>query len=148
MNYRDIMSRLNSALSTIDSAYGVIAKKYGLSFNALMIVCLIYESDTITQKVICDTLHLPKSTVHSILLNLMKQEYIVLKAGNDKKEKFVTFTELGVRYFEVVLTETQKFEDKILSALDTGTCLFLVETAEKLGVIINDEIAELSNKEE
>lgn len=147
MNYRETMSRLNSALGTIDSAYGVIAKKYGLSFNSLMVVYLIYESDTITQKLICDTLHLPKSTVHSILLDFMKQEYIVLKTGNNKKEKFVKFTKLGVKHFGVVLEETQKFEDKILSALGANTCIFLVETAEKLGSIINDEIAELSNRE-
>ena len=112
-----------------------------------MVVYLIYESDTITQKLICDTLHLPKSTVHSILLDFMKQEYIVLKTGNNKKEKFVKFTKLGVKHFGVVLEETQKFEDKILSALGANTCIFLVETAEKLGSIINDEIAELSNKE-
>lgn len=43
MNYRDTISSLNAALNQIDYAYAVIAKKHGLSFNALMMACLIDE---------------------------------------------------------------------------------------------------------
>ncbi|WP_394924306.1 MarR family winged helix-turn-helix transcriptional regulator [uncultured Robinsoniella sp.] len=143
MNYRETMSRLNNAMSNIDSAYAVIAKKHGLTFNALMIIYIIDESDNITQKKICDILHLPKSTVHSILSEFINQKYISLVAGNNKKEKFVTITEIGIQHFKTVLKETQLFEDKILSILGDDTCIFLVETAEKLGCIIKNEILEI-----
>ncbi len=147
MNYRETMSRLNNALNNIDSAYAVIAKKHGLTFNALMTVCLIDESDNVTQKEICDALHLPKSTVHSILLDFMKQEYIALVNGSNKKEKYVVFTESGSLSFSQVIDEIKRFEDKVLSALGEDTCSFLVETAEKLGGIIKDNIAGTSDSE-
>lgn len=147
MNYRETMSRLNNALNNIDSAYAVIAKKYGLTFNALMMICLIDESDTVTQKQMCDMLHLPKSTVHSILLDFIKQEYVMLISGSNKKEKFVVFTELGSTYFSKVLEETHLFENNILAALGEETCTFLIETAENLGSIIQDKLNELSENE-
>lgn len=62
MNYRETMSRLNNALNHIDSAYVAIAKKHGLTFNGLMTVCLIAESDNVTQK---------KFVIHYIFLNLL-----------------------------------------------------------------------------
>ncbi len=40
MNHREIMTRLNAALNKIDLAYERIAKKYGLTFNSLMIIYL------------------------------------------------------------------------------------------------------------
>lgn len=147
MNYRETMSRLNTTLNHIDSAYAVIAKKYGLTFNALMTVCLIDELNNVTQKQICDALHLPKSTVHSILSGFIKQEYVILVAGSNKKEKFIDFTELGKRFFVRVLEETHRFEDKVLSTLGDDTCLLLIETSEKIGGIIKDEIAKISNRE-
>ncbi|WP_277406683.1 MarR family winged helix-turn-helix transcriptional regulator [Lacrimispora xylanisolvens] len=147
MNYRETMSRLNNALNNIDSAYAAIARKYKLTFNALMMVCLIDESNNVTQKHICDTLHLPKSTVHSILLDFIRQEYVRLDAGSNKKEKIITFTETGIQHFGKILKETQRFEDKVLSALGNDTCIVLVETAEKLGGIIKEELTELSDSE-
>lgn len=147
MNYRETMSRLNTALNNIDLAYAVIAKKHRLTFNALMMVCLIDEDEMVTQKKICDKLHLPKSTVHSILLDFIKQGYITLVPGGNMKEKFVVFTVAGNKHFTKILEETQRFEDKVLFALGEEACAFLVETAENLGKIILKEIAEISGSE-
>lgn len=147
MNYREIMLRLNNALNSIDSAYAVIAKKHSLTFNALMMICFLDTSEHITQKQICNVLHLPKSTVHSILLEFMKQGYITLVAGSNKKEKFVVFTDAGKKAFSKILKETQCFEDKILCALGDNVCTMLVETAEHLGKIITKEIAEMNAEE-
>ncbi|MBK8156318.1 MAG: winged helix-turn-helix transcriptional regulator [Streptococcus sp.] len=147
MNYKETMSRLNKALNNIDSAYAKIAKKHGLTFNSLMMLYLLEESKKITQKQICDTLHLPKSTVHSILSDFIKQQYVTLVAGSNKKEKFVVFTEAGRGFFSKIFEETDRFEEKVLSLLGEDTCSFLIETAEKLSGIIKDEIAEISDSE-
>lgn len=148
MNYRETMSRLNRALNQIDSAYAAIAKKHGLTFNALMTLCLIAESDTVTQKQICEALHLPKSTVHSILFDFIKHGYVTLTTGSNKKEKFIVYTEIGSRHFSKILEETRLFEDKVLSALGDEACDFLVDTAERLGEMIKSGIEEISIREE
>lgn len=147
MNYKETMSRLSKALNNIDSAYAKIAKKHGLTFNSLMMLYLLEESNNITQKQICDTLHLPKSTVHSVLSDFIKQQYVTLVAGSNKKEKFIVFTEAGRGFFSEMFEETERFEENLLSSLGEDTCSFLIETAEKLSGIIKDEIAEISNSE-
>ncbi len=147
MNYRETMSRLNNALNNIDLAYTVIAKKHGLTFNALMMVCLIDEKKNVTQKQICDALHLPKSTVHSILLDFINLEYIMFMIGSNKKEKIVVFTTKGAKHFFKVLEETRLFEDRVLAILGDDVCAVLVETAENLGQIIKQEIAGLCGNE-
>ena len=147
MNYRKTMSRLNNALNHIDSAYVAIAKKHGLTFNGLMTVCLIAESDNVTQKKVCDTLHLPKSTVHSILLDFIRQDYMEFTTGSNKKEKYIIFTQIGSQHFSEILKETWCFEDKILSALGDDACIFLVNAPEKLSDIIKEEIDKISDSE-
>ena len=145
MDYRKTMNRLNSALGKIDVAYEVIAKKYGLTYNALMMVYLIDQTENITQKQICDELHLPKSTVHSILSDFIKQGYANLTGGNNKKEKFVIITESGKHYFSNLLEETQSLEKNVLDTLGDETCDFLTETADIVGELMMSEIVRIND---
>jgi len=147
MNYRETMARLNAALNKIDLAYETIAKKHGLTFNALMIIYLMDKSENITQKQICDEVHLPKSTVHSILLDFIKRDYTSLIDGNNKKEKFITTTAAGKRYFRKILEETEVIEKNVLDALGEEACTFLTDTAEIVGDLLTKEIAKINDGE-
>ena len=147
MDYRKIMNRLNAALGKIDAAYEAIAKKYDMTYNALMMVYLMEETKNITQKQICDELHLPKSTVHSILLDFIQQGYVSLTEGNNKKEKFINITESGMCFFSNVFEKTQALEKNVLDALGGEACAFLTETAEAAGNLLMAEIASINDGE-
>lgn len=67
--------RYMETVQEVNSAYNLIAQKYNLPFNALMALYIIYEYQNVTQKMICDKLFFSKSTVHSIILDLQKQNY-------------------------------------------------------------------------
>ncbi len=77
-----------------------------------MMIYLIDKSENITQK-ICDELQLSKSTVHSILLDFIKRNYVSLINGNNKKEKFITSTKLGNEYFIKIIKETEYIEKRL-----------------------------------
>jgi Transcriptional regulators len=145
MNYRKTMSRLNAALNKIDLAYETIAKKHGLTFNSLMVIYLIDSAENITQKQICEELHLPKSTVHSILLDFIKQDYTKLVEGSNKKEKFIVVTATGNLHFREILEETHAVEKTVLDALGDKACAFLTETAETVGNLLTEEIVKINN---
>jgi len=147
MNYRETMSRLNAALIKIDSAYEAVAKKHGLTFNALMMVYLMDEAEHVTQKQLCDALRLPKSTVHSILLEFIKQGYATLAVGNNKKEKFIVITAAGQRQFSKVMEETQALENAVLDALGEEACAFLADAAETAGYLLTKQIAKTNDSE-
>ncbi len=147
MNYRETMARLNAALNKIDLAYEVIAKKHGLTYNSLMMIYVIIENENITQKQTCDELHLPKSTVHSILLDFMKQGYVELVEGNNKKEKFIAVTHAGQQFFLKILEETQALEKNVLDAIGEEACAFLTGTPEIVGNLLTDEIAKITDSQ-
>ena len=147
MNYRKTMSRLNTALSCIDAAYETIAKKHGLTFNALMMFYLITESENMTQKQVCNELHLQKSTVHSILMELVKRSLVTLVESGNKKEKYIAVTKAGALYFQNVLEDTQQMEQNVLDALGEETCTFLTETAEVIGELMLKEVARIHEDE-
>ena len=146
MNYRETMSHLNMALNNINLVYATIAKKHGLTFNALMMFYLINESKDSTQKQICDALYLPKSTVHSILLDFIKRNFVILVEGNNKKEKFITVTQVGKQYISTILKETQRVEKNVLDALGEEVCAFLAETAETVGSLMLKEVTRINNE--
>ena len=145
MDYRETMFRLNTALNKIDLAYESIAKRHGLTFNSLMVIYLINNAKDITQKQICEELHLPKSTVHSILLDFIKQDYTNLIEGNNKKEKRIVITQAGYKYFGKILEETYSVEKNVLDALGVKTCSFLTETAEVVGNLLTKEIEKIKD---
>lgn len=73
-----------------------------------MMIYLMEEAEYITQKQICDGLHLPKSTVHSIVLEFINQGYVNLNAGSNKKEKHIVVTSVGKSYSEEICNETYR----------------------------------------
>lgn len=139
------MTRLNNALSQIDLAYSDIAKKNGLTFNSLMLLYIVNDSVNVTQKQICDRLHLPKSTVHSILKNFISKNLLVLVNGSNKKEKYIHFTTSGIQQLEKVFKEIELFESNILSTLGVKKCSQLITISEQLSSIVENEIIGIEN---
>jgi len=91
-----------------------VAHEYNLTFNGLMTLYIIDESDTVTQKEISEILFLPKSTVHSLLLKLQKQDILELIKGKNEKEKFIVFTPNGRKVFEEIQEQTDIFETQVI----------------------------------
>lgn len=114
MKYREIMTQFSTALGKLDMAYALVAHEYNLTFNGLMTLYIIDESDTVTQKEISEILFLPKSTVHSLLLKLQKQDILQLTKGKNEKEKFIVFTPNGRKVFEEIQEQTDIFETQVI----------------------------------
>lgn len=114
MDERIIMSKLNRVLGTIHGSYAAIAQKYGLTYNALLLFYIIGENDNVTQKLICDSLCLSKSTIHSTLSDLLKRGYVMLMPGGNKKEKYIVLTEAGTLLAQQIQTEVILFEKTVL----------------------------------
>ncbi len=129
MKYREIMTQFSTALGKIDTAYALVAHEYNLTFNGLMSLYIIDESETVTQKEISEILFLPKSTVHSLLLKLQKQDILKLTKGKNEKEKFVVFTPNGRKVFEEIQEQTDIFETQVIEEFGvTNTQEFLENT--------------------
>ncbi len=119
------LQAINFAFNGTTLAYSMLARKLGLSYNSLMVLYSIEMNEiqmnkNCTQKLICDETQLPKSTVHSILLDFIKKEYLTLQTRpENKKEKIIFLTPLGEKYIEEIMAKVHSVENKALLKLGT-----------------------------
>ena len=95
MDYTELIRKINKSQALLDSIYEEVAEEYGMTFNALMVIYIMAEENDVTQKVICDELYLPKSTVHSIVNDFMKKELLGFSDKKIGKKKVLTLTPEG-----------------------------------------------------
>lgn len=132
MDYRKTMLRFSEALGKVNASYAMIAQKYEMTYNLLMVFYIIDEWENITQRDVCDKLYLSKSTVNSMLNDLRKQGYVELIPGRNKKEKFIVFTDKGRELNESIQKDTDRFEGKVLEWFGVDNSIEFLEHAEKL----------------
>lgn len=143
MNSRETMDTLNELLETVESCYMTIARENGLTYNALMLLLMVAYYDTLTQKQVCDALFLPKSSVHSILSDLIKRGYLSLTAGGNKKEKYIVPTDTGAKFIKKVVSETEQMENGALKSLSEDEIEAFTKTAMKITAQMKSEAENL-----
>lgn len=147
MKTREIMNRLNELLATVESAYMTIARENSLTYNALMLLLMLDETDRLTQKQVCDALYLPKSTVHSMLSDLTDRGYLLLVQGSNKKEKYIRPTGAGKKFIQKVSAETEKMESSTLESIPEEEASAFLKTAERLAQRLSEEAQKLYESE-
>ncbi len=132
MDTRSTMKRLNELLVMVESSYLAIARKHDLSYNALMMLLMVESYETLTQKQVCDALYLPKSSVHTMLKDLIDREYLLLTEGGNKKEKYIVPTEAGKAFIQKVSCETETIENGALKSISERDMSKFLKIAEVL----------------
>lgn len=118
MKIREQIKLVNIAISKTMDLYRMWAKKYGINYNALLILYTLDEYKTCTQKQICEWWALPKQTVHGILADFEKKNYITTtKNAANKRERLVSFTETGEKYALSILEQLHKMEEDAMEKM-------------------------------
>lgn len=126
-DYLKQLEQINAVYSKTNAAYGKWAKKQGLSYNSLMMLYIMEGKASCTQKFICEELMLPKSTVHSILLDYIRKGYMQLQVSPDsKKEKRVVLTDAGKAFSADILSRLHAMEIKAMEKLGPDLCSQMV----------------------
>ena len=132
VDYKMLIKKINRSQALLDSMYERIAEKHALTFNALMIIYIMAEESDVTQKLICEEVYLPKSTVHSIVMDFMKKGLIVFEDKRIGREKVLSFTEEGVAFSEMIMSEIASEEKSILKYLGKEDCEKLAAISDRL----------------
>ena len=132
MEPREAMKRLNELLTQVETTYLTIATENGLSYNALMMLLMVGEYEHVTQKDVCDVLHLPKSSVHGILKEQIDRGLLMLTEGGNKKEKYIVPTADGKNFIRKVSAETAEIENNTIDAIPEQDMKKFIRTAEML----------------
>ena len=145
MDFTELNRQLSYAVNGINSAYGALAQSFGLSYNSLMLLTVLDEGEC-TQKEVCSILQLPKSTVHSILLEYMKKGYMTLASGTNKKEKLIRLTPSGEEYMQKVMSALHAIENKAMEKLGDELSMELVRVNSEYNRFFNEEVTDFVEK--
>ena len=137
--YNEVMEKLNLGMAIVEERYESVAAAHNVTYNQLMIIYILMEDNNVTQMDICKAMHLPKSTVHSIVLSMQKDGLITLQKGNNGKEKYVVVTESGKNQFQTIFADVRKMEIDLLETLSEEDISRLMRIIDKVATRVNEE---------
>lgn len=107
---KDLMRRLISDTSKMDWLYYLWGKSTGISENMLTIMYALNADKRYTQKQICEQFSIPKTTINTIVKELIEKDLIVFENGENLKEKYLVLTKKGKIYAEEITGELKDIE--------------------------------------
>lgn len=143
MDTRKIMNELNDLLLIVESCYMKIAKENNFTYNELMLLLMIDGYDNVTQKQVCETLFLPKSSVHCMLEKLINNDILILTKGSNNKEKYIIPTNNGINIINKVVKEVELMERNTINSISNDEIINFVTTTRKLTTKMKTEVGKL-----
>ena len=114
MNSRTFFYEFGKCLYGVDGFYAEYAKKFDVKENLLWILYALNDGKQHSQKEICDSWDLPRSTVNTIMKELEVGGYIELsQIKGEKRELNVSMTDKGQKYAEELLAELYEIEKRV-----------------------------------
>lgn len=112
-NY-EAVRRIMLALNKIDGVYYLFARRLGVNENTLAFLYALDDGRPHSQKEISDEWLIPRTTINSIVKNMIADGYITLVAEPHTKEKTVTLTECGRKYADELLSGIYSAEERAI----------------------------------
>ena len=141
MEIRNQIKLVNTALSGTLDLYRIWAKKNQLNYNALVILYTLDDFKSCTQKQICQWWALPKQTVHGILLDFEKKDYIAITANKEnKRERLITLTDSGKDFARAILEPLYKMEENAMEKLGSELRNQLIQSNTRYYELLKEEI--------
>ena len=107
---KNLMRRLMSDISKMDGLYYLWGKSTGISENMLILMYALNDDKVHTQKQICEQFAIPKTTINTIVKELIEKGLIIFENGENLKEKNLLLTEEGKKYAEEITGELDVIE--------------------------------------
>ena len=112
-----------------NSLYEYYARKNGLQGKSLLIItCLYYTKDGITQNTICEKTYSTKQVVSAAIKTFKEKGYIYFEEQEkDRREKIVRLTEKGYLYASKILDPLREAEEKAIGQLSNDQQKLFIE---------------------
>ena len=112
-----------------NSLYEYYARKNGLQGKSLLILtCLYYTQDAITQNTICEKTYSTKQVVNAAMKAFKEKGYIYFEEQEkDRREKIVKLTKEGYLYVSKILDPFREAEEKAIGQLSSEQQKLFIE---------------------
>lgn len=124
MNSRIFFYEFGKLIYNIDGFYAEYAKEKSVKPNLLWILYALNDGQEHSQKEICDTWDLPRTTINTIIKELEADGYVFLcQIIGEKRELSVKLTDAGKEYASSTLKELYEIEEKVYESIKNGGLL-------------------------
>ena len=112
-----------------NSLYEYYARKNGLQGKSLLILtCLYYTKNGITQNIICEKTYSTKQVVSAAIKTFKNKGYIYFEEKEkDRREKIVKLTKEGYLYASKILDPIREAEKKVIGQLSSEQQKLFIE---------------------
>ena len=112
-----------------NSLYEYYARKNGLQGKSLLILsCLYYTRDGITQNTICEKTYSTKQVVNAAMKAFKEKGYIYFEEQEkDRREKIIKLTKEGYSYVSKILDPLREAEEKAIGQLSSEQQKLFIE---------------------
>lgn len=118
MNAKQFFYEFGREFYKIDAYYAAFARRSGVQPRLLWVLYALNDGESHTQKEICDTWILPRTTVNTIVKELEAEGYVVLSQIKGKKREMnVTLTKAGKAYADEKLARLYEIENRVFDSL-------------------------------
>ena len=118
MNAKQFFYEFGREFYKIDAYYAAFARRSGVQPRLLWVLYALNDGESHTQKEICDTWILPRTTVNTIVKELEAEGYVVLSQIKGKKREMnVTLTKAGKVYADEKLARLYEIENRVFDSL-------------------------------
>lgn len=139
MNAKEFFYEFGRSLYKIDTFYAEFAKKKHVKSTILWVLYALNDGKEHTQKEICDTWELPRTTANTVVKELEADGMVTLSQIKGKKrEMLVSLTEAGKQYAEDTLSDLYALESHTFEALNQDARR-VIEHLDQILLLLNQQ---------
>ncbi len=139
MDSKEFFYRLGKTLYKIDGFYTEFAKLGNVKPNLLWIMYALNDGKAHSQKEICNSWDLPRSTVNTIVKELESENIVELvQIKGEKRELSIVLTKDGQKYADRLLKDLYDLETAVYDKMQSDAGI-LLDKFEKLAMVLSKE---------
>ncbi len=112
-NYETVR-RIMLAINEIDGIYYYFARHLGINENTSAFLYALADEKTHSQKEISDEWLIPRTTINTIVKNMVADGIIAVGSEQCAKEKAISLTKKGKEYVDRLFDDVFAFEEKAI----------------------------------
>lgn len=132
--------RVTMATTRMDGAYYFFARQLGVKENSLALLYALDDGQPHSQREICETWLIPKTTISTVVKELVQAGYATLQPRPGSREKTICLTKVGQAYAKQILGNIYAAEEAAMEKTLAKFSPAFIDAVEHYAGCLQEEI--------
>lgn len=130
-----------------NALYNEWCSQHNVNYYRCLILYVLDDNESITQKQIADCTGLSKQTVASVMKNLKAEGIITLHSeSKDRREKYVKLTDEGKSYTANILNNLYKVESRVFDVIGEERIKQMLDAVSLFNTVFEKEMEKMKDE--